>query len=59
MTININGETIYSISFESREEAISYQKDTENVVTDNYKLFYLIKKENLIDVIRIGYEKIS
>lgn len=59
MTININGESIYSVPFESREEAISYQRENENVVTDNYEQFYLIKKDNLIDVIRIGYEKIS
>ncbi|MEK3995447.1 hypothetical protein MKY29_11900 [Psychrobacillus sp. FSL K6-2365] len=59
MTININGEDIYAVPFESREEAINYQKDNENVVTENYEQFYLIKKENLIDVIRIGYEKIS
>ncbi|MFJ7971338.1 hypothetical protein [Psychrobacillus sp. NPDC096389] len=59
MTININGESIYAVPFESREVAISFQKENENVVTDNYEQFYLIKKESLIDVIRIGYEKIS
>ena len=42
-SIVINDKTIYNVPFDSKEEAISFQKENEIVVTENYEVFHLVK----------------